>query len=153
MGYLKKALGANSKLFLTSCKIRTMNKMLGCFLLFIAQIVHVQWALQRCNQITGLFVSYGWYFKVLIRIDEAMSNLDDPDILTEILLQTGAFHKKIPGFKPEMFWVSERKITGSEMKWNIFSTLKSPSLRPWKWLCQIVTRHRWMWSTWSWLST
>ena len=83
-----------------------MNKMLGCFLLFIAQIVHVQWALQRCNQITGLFVSYGWYFKVLIRIDEAMSNLDDPDILTEILLQTGAFHKKIPGFKPEMFWVS-----------------------------------------------
>ena len=45
-----------------------------------------------------------------------MSNLDDPDILTEILLQTGAFHKKIPGFKPEMFWVSERKIAGSEMK-------------------------------------
>jgi len=45
--------------------------------------------------------------KVLIRIDEAMSNLDDPDILTEILLQTGAFHKKIPGFKPEMFWYAE----------------------------------------------
>ena len=31
--------------------------------------------------------------------------MEDPDILTEILLQTGAFHKKIPGFRPEMFWV------------------------------------------------
>ena len=45
------------------------------------------------------------YFKVFIRIDEALSNVEDPDILTEILLQTGAFHKKIPGFRPEMFWV------------------------------------------------
>ena len=34
--------------------------------------------------------------------------MEDPDILTEILLQTGAFHKKIPGFKPEMFWVRLR---------------------------------------------
>ena len=59
-----------------------------------------------CNQITSLLTSYYKYFKVFIRIDEALSNVDDPDILTEILLQTGAFHKKIPGFRPEMFWVS-----------------------------------------------
>ena len=53
-----------------------------------------------------MLASNGGYFKVFIRIDEALSNVDDPDILTEVLLQTGAYHKKIPGFRPEMFWVS-----------------------------------------------
>ena len=43
--------------------------------------------------------------QVFIRIDEALTSADDPEILTSILLETGAYHKKIPGFKPEMFWV------------------------------------------------
>ena len=42
----------------------------------------------------------------MIRIDEALSSVEEPEVLTAILLETGAFHKKIPGFKPEMFWVS-----------------------------------------------
>lgn len=45
--------------------------------------------------------------KVFIRIDEALASADDPDVLTSILLETGAYHKKIPGFKPEMFWYAE----------------------------------------------
>jgi len=45
--------------------------------------------------------------KVFIRIDEALSSVDDPQILTSILLETGAYHKKIQGFKPEMFWYAE----------------------------------------------
>ena len=45
-------------------------------------------------------------YQVFIRIDEALQSADDPDILTAVLLETGAFHKKIPGFRPEMFRVS-----------------------------------------------
>lgn len=45
--------------------------------------------------------------QVFIRIDEALSSVEEPEVLTAILLETGAFHKKIPGFKPEMFWVSK----------------------------------------------
>ena len=44
--------------------------------------------------------------KVFIRLDEAVSSVEDPEILTAILLETGAYHKKIPGFRPEMFRVS-----------------------------------------------
>ena len=40
------------------------------------------------------------------RIDEALASVENPDVLSSILIETGAFHKKIPGFKPEMFWVS-----------------------------------------------
>ena len=40
------------------------------------------------------------------RIDEALASVENPDILTTILIETGAAHKKIPGFQPEMFWVS-----------------------------------------------
>lgn len=32
--------------------------------------------------------------------------MEEPEILTAILLETGAYHKKIPGFRPEMFRVS-----------------------------------------------
>ena len=32
--------------------------------------------------------------------------MENPDILIAILIESGAFHKKIPGFDPEMFWVS-----------------------------------------------
>ena len=31
--------------------------------------------------------------------------MEEPEILTAILLETGAYHKKIPGFRPEMFRV------------------------------------------------
>ena len=40
------------------------------------------------------------------RIDEAVASVENPEVLSSILIETGAFHKKIPGFKPEMFWVS-----------------------------------------------
>ena len=40
------------------------------------------------------------------RIDEALASVENPDILTAILIETGAAHKKIPGFEPKMFWVS-----------------------------------------------
>ena len=40
------------------------------------------------------------------RIDEALASVENPDSLTAILIETGAAHKKIPGFGPEMFWVS-----------------------------------------------
>ena len=43
--------------------------------------------------------------KVFIRLDEAVLSVEDPEILTAILLETGAYHKKIPGFRPEMFRV------------------------------------------------
>ena len=42
---------------------------------------------------------------MLARIDEALASVENPDVLTAILIQTGAFHKKIPGFNPDMFWV------------------------------------------------
>ena len=43
---------------------------------------------------------------MFIRLDEAVLSVEEPEILTAILLETGAYHKKIPGFRPEMFWVS-----------------------------------------------
>ena len=46
-------------------------------------------------------------FKVMARIDDALASVENPDVLTKILLQTGAFHKKIAGFKPEIFRVSQ----------------------------------------------
>ena len=40
------------------------------------------------------------------RIDEALASVENPDSLTAILIETGAAHKKIQGFEPEIFWVS-----------------------------------------------
>jgi len=45
--------------------------------------------------------------KVFIRLDEALLSVEEPEILTAILLETGAYHKKIPGFRPEMFRYAE----------------------------------------------
>ena len=42
---------------------------------------------------------------MLARIDEALSSVENPDVLKAILLETGTFHKKIPGFNRDMFWV------------------------------------------------
>ena len=41
----------------------------------------------------------------MARIDEALANTENPEVLTAILIETGAYHKKIPGFNPQMFWV------------------------------------------------
>lgn len=39
-------------------------------------------------------------------VDEAIREMDDLDGFLQYLHQTGASHRKIPGFKPELFWVS-----------------------------------------------
>ena len=39
----------------------------------------------------------------MARIDNALASVENPDVLTKILLQTGAFHRKIP----DMFRVSQ----------------------------------------------
>jgi len=46
--------------------------------------------------------------RVMLRVDDAVGSLETIDIATDILLQTGAYHKKIPGFKPEMFKLAEQ---------------------------------------------
>jgi len=51
--------------------------------------------------------------KVMERIDEALANVENPDILSAILMETGAYHKKIPGFKPEMFSYAEEPLLDS----------------------------------------
>ena len=43
----------------------------------------------------------------MARIDDALASVENTDVLTKILLQTGAFHRKLPGFEPAMFWVSQ----------------------------------------------
>ena len=42
----------------------------------------------------------------MARIDDALASVETP-VLTKILLQTGAFHRKLPGFEPGMFRVSQ----------------------------------------------
>lgn len=43
--------------------------------------------------------------KVMTTLDEGIKELDDLDSFFEYLHQIGASHRKIPGFKPEYFWV------------------------------------------------
>ena len=67
--------------------------------------------------------------KVFIRLDEAVLSVEDPEILTAILLETGAYHKKIPGFRPEMFRVSlhlydEYRFTEANNKSIIMNTFQ-----------------------------
>jgi len=45
---------------------------------------------------------------VMTALDTAISSLDDADEFTTFLETTGKFHRKIPGFKKEFFWVSLR---------------------------------------------
>jgi len=51
--------------------------------------------------------------KVMERIDEAVASVETMDIMTSILLETGAYHKKVPGFKPEMFKMAEAPFLAS----------------------------------------
>lgn len=44
--------------------------------------------------------------KVMESLDEGIRGLDDIDAFMDFIHQVGATHKKIPGFKPEYFWVS-----------------------------------------------
>lgn len=55
--------------------------------------------------------------------------MEEPEILTAILLETGAYHKKIPGFRPEMFRVSlhlydEYRFTEANNKSIIMNTFQ-----------------------------
>lgn len=43
-------------------------------------------------------------------VDEAIREMDDLDGFLQYLHQTGASHRKIPGFKPELFWVSKTQL-------------------------------------------
>merc|ERR1719411_1603542 len=51
--------------------------------------------------------------KVMERIDEAVASVETMDIMTSILLETGAYHRKVPGFKPEMFKMAEAPFLAS----------------------------------------
>lgn len=44
---------------------------------------------------------------VMTSLDTAFSTIEDGDEFVTFLETTGAFHRKIPGFKKEFFWVSE----------------------------------------------
>ena len=43
--------------------------------------------------------------QVMERIDESVCSLEEMDAMTSLLHQTGAYHRKVPGFQPEMFKV------------------------------------------------
>ena len=57
----------------------------------------------------------------MAKIDNALASVENPDVLTKILLQTGAFHRKLPGFEPKMFRVSQGWQVIFPIK-NFFST-------------------------------
>ena len=42
----------------------------------------------------------------MARIDEALASVEKPEVLTAVLKATGAGHRKVSGFNPDMFWVS-----------------------------------------------
>lgn len=44
--------------------------------------------------------------KVMSTLDEGIKELDDLDTFFSFLTQIGQSHRKIPGFKPDYFWVS-----------------------------------------------
>ena len=46
----------------------------------------------------------------MARIDEALASVEKPEVLTAVLKATGAGHRKVPGFNPDMFWVSLKLI-------------------------------------------
>lgn len=46
--------------------------------------------------------------KVMETLDEGIRGLDDLDSFFDYLHQVGASHTRIPGFKAEYFWVSNR---------------------------------------------
>ncbi|CAH1390466.1 unnamed protein product [Nezara viridula] len=46
--------------------------------------------------------------KVMNTLDEGIKELDDLDTFFTFLTQIGQSHKKIPGFKPDYFWVSKQ---------------------------------------------
>lgn len=44
--------------------------------------------------------------KVMETLDEGIRSLDELDVFFQYLHDVGATHTRIPGFKPEYFWVS-----------------------------------------------
>lgn len=57
--------------------------------------------------------------KVMNTLDEGIKQLDDVDSFFQYLTNVGASHRKVPGFKPEYFWVSGTL-------WNVFYMLSEP---------------------------
>jgi len=47
---------------------------------------------------------------VMNALDEAITNMDDPEYLIDMLLTTGKTHQRFENFNPEMFWVSESRF-------------------------------------------
>ena len=58
---------------------------------------------------------------MMARVDEVMMNLDQLELCVSLLRQTGAFHRKIPGFKSKYFKVS------SNNKKIVLLPLKQPN--------------------------
>ena len=49
--------------------------------------------------------------QVMERLDNALFNMEEPDTMRTILLETGAYHRRIQGLRSEMFKVG---IAGGE---------------------------------------
>jgi hypothetical protein len=49
---------------------------------------------------------------VMATLDEGIKGLDNLDSFFDFLTQVGASHHRIPGFKPEYFWVRKFKRGG-----------------------------------------
>jgi len=43
---------------------------------------------------------------VMCALDEAISNMDDPEFLIDMLLSTGKSHQRFENFSMQIFWVS-----------------------------------------------
>eukprot|EP00092_Neocalanus_flemingeri_P093546 GFUD01118899.1.p1 GENE.GFUD01118899.1~~GFUD01118899.1.p1 ORF type:complete len:179 (+),score=51.20 GFUD01118899.1:248-784(+) len=48
--------------------------------------------------------------QVMERIDNALFSMEDPDTMKSILLETGAYHRRVVGFRPEMFQFAEEPL-------------------------------------------
>lgn len=46
--------------------------------------------------------------KVMNTLDEGIKQLDNVDSFFQYLTNVGASHRKVPGFKPEYFWVNTK---------------------------------------------
>ena len=67
--------------------------------------------------------------KVISRVNEVLHNLDQLNLCVSLIKQTGAYHRRFQGFKPQFFQVRvARKVT------NLNVILVSISMNPsWVW--------------------
>ena len=45
--------------------------------------------------------------QVMERLDNALFSMEDPETMKSILMETGAYHRRVVGFSPEMFKVGK----------------------------------------------